>query len=251
MSLNSQSAEDIMRTLGTRLRKARKLRKMSQTQLAKLIRTSPNQISMIETGQSGTSIRTMVAAASALNVSLDFLAGLVEVPTSTRDLLYDLREQRAELLDMQGGRTGLLKIPMFDSNVRIEVLDIQTGAGAGSVVYGEAVKSMIEFPGRWLRDHGLQASECRVIGVTGESMEPTIADGCSILIQLTSKTRRNGQIYVIRMGDEVFVKRAMRDTKAGWLLVSDNPDKQEFPTKPWPEDATIIGEVKWYGQAFN
>ena len=38
------------------------------------------RFSMIENGQSGTSIRTTVAAASALNVSLDFLAGLSDDP---------------------------------------------------------------------------------------------------------------------------------------------------------------------------
>ena len=50
-----------MKTLGTRLRKARKLRELSQGALAKQTGTSPNQISMIENGQSGTSIRTILS----------------------------------------------------------------------------------------------------------------------------------------------------------------------------------------------
>ena len=84
-----------MKTLGRRLRTARKLRQLSQGALAKQIGTSPNQISMIENEQSGTSVRTIVAAASALNVSLDFLAGLSEEPRSARDLLYDLKAAHA------------------------------------------------------------------------------------------------------------------------------------------------------------
>ena len=44
-----------MRVIGERLREARKLRCVSQTKLAELIGTSPNQVSMIEHEQSGTS----------------------------------------------------------------------------------------------------------------------------------------------------------------------------------------------------
>ena len=242
MSLNSQTAEHIMKTLGTRLLKARKLRRLSQSALAKQIGTSPNQISMIENGQSGTSIRTMVAAATALNVSLDFLGGLIEDPTSARDRLYDMKAAYARAMDRQDRMRA-------EYYTHIEVVDIETAAGRGITVDGEGVKSMIQFPSNWLREHQLNASECRVISVKGESMEPTLADGCSILIFLAGG-RRNGRIYVIRIEDELIVKRAVRSQEAGWMLVSDNPDKDRFPTQPWPEDAKVIGEVKWYGQSF-
>ena len=57
------------------------------------------------------------------------------------------------------------------------------------------------------------------------------------------------RIYVIRIEDELIVKRPVRSKEAGWMLVSDNPDKDRFPTQPCPEAA--IGEVKWYGQSFE
>ena len=236
-----------MKTLGTRLRTARKLRQLSQGALAKQIGTSPNQISMIENGQSGTSIRTIVAAASALNVSLDFLAGLIEDPTSARDLLYDRKAAHARTIDLEAGRQDPAPSEYY---THIEVGDIEPAAGRGITVNGEGVKSTIQFPSNWLRDRGLNASECRVISVKGESMEPTLADGCSILIRLT-RGRRTDRIYVIRTGDELIVKRALRSEEAGWMLVSDNPDKDRFPTRPWPDDAKVIGEVKWYGQSFE
>ena len=47
------------------------------------------------------------------------------------------------------------------------------------------------------------------------------------------------------------VKRAGRNEEAGWMLVSDNPDKDRFATRPWPDDAKVIGEVKWDGQWFE
>ena len=45
------------------------------------------------------------------------------------------------------------------------------------------------------------------------------------------------------------VKRALRSDEAGWMLVSDNPEKDSCPTRPWPDDAKVIGEMKWYGQS--
>ena len=81
--------------LGNRLREARKLRGMSQTELSKLIKKSPNQISMIENGQCGASLKTLVSIASSLSVSIDFLAGLVDEAPATRDILYTLREHQA------------------------------------------------------------------------------------------------------------------------------------------------------------
>ena len=89
-----------------------------------------------------------------------------------------------------------------------------------------------------------------MISGKAESMEPTLADGCSILIRLTGG-RRDGRIYVIRIDDELIVKRAGRNEEAGWMLVSDNPDKDRFATRPWPDDAKVIGEVKWDGQWFE
>ena len=241
------SSSGFMKTLGTQLGKARKLRQFSQTALAKEIGTSPNQISMIENGHSGTSIRTMVAAATALNVSLDFLAGLIEDPRSARDLLYDLKAAHARAIHLQAARQDP---PTSEYYTHIEVSEIETAGGSGVTLDGKGVKNMIQFPANWLRNRGLTASECRVISVKDESMEPTLAAGCSILIHLTRR-RRTDRIYVIRTGDERIVKRAVRSNEAGWMLVSDNPDKDRFPTRPWADDAKVIGEVKWYGQSFK
>ena len=56
---------------------------------------------MIEGGQSGASVRTMMSAATTLNVSLDFLAGLVEIPVTAQDLLRSLQEKNTQILDMR------------------------------------------------------------------------------------------------------------------------------------------------------
>ena len=253
VSLNGDqptNAADIMRTLSTRLRKARELRQMSQRELGKRIRVSANLISMIENGKCGASIRTMVAAANALNVSLDYLAGLVEEPQPAREMAYELRERYARILDLEA---GLHSTSISDQIAHIEMIDIRTADSlrAWSRNTEERTKSKIAFPMTWLYDRNLTPEGCRVANVSDESMEPTLANGCSILLELNREWRDPGRIYVVLIGHELIVRRARWDSKAGWLLVSDNPDKEAFPTRVWPDDARIIGRVVWHGQSFR
>ena len=81
-------------------------------------------------------------------------------------------------------------------------------------------------------------------------MEPTLVDGCSILVNHVSRRRRVGRIFVVRTDDGLIVKRASREAPGAWQLVSDNPDKHVWPNRPWPTDAVIVGEVKWTARTF-
>ena len=55
---------------------------------------------------------------------------------------------------------------------------------------------------------------------------------------------------MIRTGDGLVVKRVGRDTAGAWQIVSDNPNKGVWPTRPWPPDAPTVGEVKWAARTF-
>lgn len=75
-------------------------------------------------------------------------------------------------------------------------------------------------------------------------MEPTLPDGCSILVNHESTDLEDGKVFVIRSGDELLVRRALRHKTGGWLLDSDNPDKRRWPTMAWPHEGSV-GEVRW------
>ena len=87
--------------------------------------------------------------------------------------------------------------------------------------------------------------------VTGASMEPTLPDGCTILVNLHSTERRHGSIFVVRRDGELVIKRVVRTDKTSWMLVSDNPDKHAWPSLPWPADASVVGEVRWFRQSYR
>ena len=124
----------------------------------------------------------------------------------------------------------------------IAVHRLQTAAGSGALDLDEAVKSYAYFRHEWLSRQGLVADRCSIIGVMGESMEPTLPEGCVILLDRNRRKRREGRIFVVRTEEGLVVKRAGKGTGGGWQLVSDHP---RWPDAPWPSDAAIIGEVKW------
>ena len=72
--------------------------------------------------------------------------------------------------------------------------------------------------------------------VTGKSMEPTLPDGASILVDRGQQEARERRIFVVRIEGEIVIKRLIRDPDAGWLVQSDNWNKGAWPTRPWPDE---------------
>ena len=53
-------------------------------------------------------------------------------------------------------------------------------AGTGAEVISERITDSVKFRRAWMRRHGLESHLCRIVKVTGESMEPTLPTGASI-----------------------------------------------------------------------
>lgn len=230
-----------MPKLGQRLRDARTLRSVTQEQLAGRLHSTREAISMVECGKSGWTRDKVVAAATMLEVSIDYLYGLTDDPTPAAELVRAL----AAATDGAGLDDPRVRAATIDDSDWVGVSELASAAGDGAVVDQERVTGRVKFRRDWLARHGLIARHCRVIQVAGESMEPTLVDGCAILVNQASRRRRLGRIFVIRTSDGLVVKRAGRDDVGAWQLVSDNPNKHVWPTRPWPADAVVIGEVRW------
>ena len=237
-----------MTTVGKRLLKARKLRGFSQQQLATGTSNTRPLISMVESGRANLSVANLTAAAKALGVSVDFLCGLTTDPTPSRELAKELAGTTTRVRDLEAQRA--YDADEDDGGDYVGVSELAGAAGGGAVVDDERITGRVKFRRDWLDRHGLAASDCRVIQVLGESMEPTLVDGCSILLNQASRRRRIGRIFVVRTEDGLVVKRAGKDRADRWQLVSDNPNKRAWPTVPWPDDAPLIGEVRWAARTF-
>ena len=77
-------------------------------------------------------------------------------------------------------------------------------------------------------------------------MEPTLPDGCQVIVDRNRKELRNGRIYVMRTEEGLVVKRVKQNAQ-GWWLMSDNPTWAPLFLS---EDTDIIGEVRWSARTF-
>ena len=127
----------------------------------------------------------------------------------------------------------------------VEVREAGVAAGAGAVDIDEApLKGYLAFRRAWLDRQGIDPTQCVVISVRGESMEPVLPDGCSILLDRTRRRRLSGRIFVLLTGDGLVVKRLERG-EDGWRLVSENPSVDPVP---WSDEMDLVGQVRWFAK---
>ena len=121
-------------------------------------------------------------------------------------------------------------------------MEVASAAGVGAEVYDETPVGLLWFRNDWLLSHSIDPEQSNIISVRGESMEPTLPDGCSILVDRKRREPHQGRIYVMRTEEGLVVKRLGLDEEGRWELLSDSPDWRATPMSPGTE---IIGEVRW------
>ena len=243
--------------LGERIAESRKRAGLLQVDLAVALGDPYDQsvISRIEAGQRPLRPEGIANAARELRVSTDYLLGLTDDPTPYAELAERLTRLDALEHEIRGPSD------LYDSTAiteeggggldpastrYVEIHEVEAAAGTGRLIEGAPVKGRLAFQRTWLSQHNIDPNHATVISVAGDSMEPTLPEGCSILVDHRRRARRKGRIYVLQTEDTLMVKRAGRD-KSGWQLISDNP---YWPVVPWAEDTDIIGEVRWVARTF-
>ena len=125
---------------------------------------------------------------------------------------------------------------------QVDVMELAAAAGGGATELDETVTGQVWFARHWLDQRGLDAAQCSVIVVKGESMEPTLPDSCSILVARQRKRRKDGKLFVLLTADGLVVKRLSKAPNESWQLQSDHP---AWPPVAWSAEVTIIGQVVW------
>ena len=264
--------------LGTQLREARLLRGMTLEQVAAALDTSFPTIWRYEAGKRRPSGPTLFALATVYQTTVDGLLGdgprteslsksssrelapsSSSRPSETGATLNDMVRElstRFDRLEFAVRATAIAEssaeyVPSGDMPaVRpVEVNEVAAAAGGGAEVYDETVVGCLWFRNDWLDRHAIDPTQCNIITVRGESMEPTLPDGCAILVDRSQsrRRRREGRIYVMQTEDGLVVKRAGQDEEGNWQIVSDH---DKWTPLPWSADIEIIAEVRWSGRTF-
>jgi phage repressor protein C with HTH and peptisase S24 domain len=115
--------------------------------------------------------------------------------------------------------------------------NIRASAGNG-YINDETETEIIYYPKNLLPLGGV----IEAIKVDGDSMEPTIKNGSIIFIDTMRHSPINGKIFVVLVGDEVYVKRIFKTTDVKKLIITS--DNSVYPQMEVPSiDCRIIGQV--------
>jgi len=117
-------------------------------------------------------------------------------------------------------------------------------AGAGSFEVGSEIEGYYAFRKDWLNTKGT-VSKMVLMDIFGNSMEPEMKDGDTILIDESQKDVMAGAIYAVGVEDTIMVKRLEKHPNK-LVLLSDNKDYSPIYLQSDEIDhVRIIGKVIW------
>lgn len=131
----------------------------------------------------------------------------------------------------------------------VRMVEAKAGAGASLETSGRTV-GQYAFRDSFMAREGLHAEKCVLMRVVGDSMEPLIRDGDTILVDEseTGRVPRDNQITVIGVDDELMVKRLIKIPN-GWRLHSENKEKGDVDiTGEDLNSLRVYGRVRWFGR---
>lgn len=205
---------------------------VTQETVADLLDGTQGLISQYMTGKIALNYRAVLAFAQAL-----------ELP--------DPREIRADLPEQQ--LASRVQEPSPEWNEWSDVMGYAQAAGLGAGVeaedYAEAHK--LKFRASSLRRKGLRPQHLVVYYGKGDSMEPRIKDGDAILFDTSDTKPRDGAVFIVQRGKEMYAKRCELLDGAAYFR-SDNPHGDHHWRKAKrldnPRDPLqVLGRVRWIG----
>jgi phage repressor protein C with HTH and peptisase S24 domain len=177
------------------------------------------------TGEREPKVSRCVEIAKAVSVDVGWLvSGEGEMRPKPADTPVSLDEDRFAL------------VPLYDVTV---------SAGHGLLNGGENKLADLAFTRYWLNKAGLHLNQLAAIRAKGDSMEPTIRSGDTILVDMAHTQIQDGQVFVIRDGDTLLVKRLQRKLGGMVRVISDNRLYPEFEAAA--DTLHVVGRAVWKG----
>jgi phage repressor protein C with HTH and peptisase S24 domain/DNA-binding XRE family transcriptional regulator len=190
-------------------------------------------------------------------------------PAAISRLLAGKRQLKASEIDAAAGYLGLpgteavlprgAKLVGTKDGMRVEfegdtfallpVYDARASAGPGAEGR-DVVLHRIAFRDDWLRKvTRAPLDQLAVIEVDGDSMEPTLRPGDSVLVDFGQRrpTQRDG-IYVLRTEGLLQVKRVSAHPASKTLSIMSDNERYPPYSDVRPDDVEVVGRVIWLGR---
>jgi phage repressor protein C with HTH and peptisase S24 domain len=135
---------------------------------------------------------------------------------------------------------------MFDY---VPMAEAKLSAGGGCFVLSEDMRDYYAFRKDWLRRVASSPRSVVLMRVQGRSMDPTIQDGDTVMIDTGRCDIKEGMIYALRVDSTVMIKRLSFRLGGKVRIISDNRQDYE-PYEADTKDLSIIGQVIFFCRTF-
>lgn len=231
-----------MNTLGKKIKDLLAEKKIPARRVAQHCNVTPGAVSnWFSTGKINR--ENLVKVAELLDVSVESLMA------DDDNVVVDLRTQ--DLLARFGKKAvtvGDITDTVFYIHIKEYAIKFAAGNGRTATFEEIAGSQPATYRTEWFTRNGINPNNAIRVKVHGDSMEPCLYDGDSVLINLAETQIQNGKVYGLRYGDELRVKRVYRKLDGTLILKSDNPThiprEEEIPTNIQDEHIAIIGRVR-------
>ncbi|AXK39635.1 XRE family transcriptional regulator [Crenobacter cavernae] len=153
-------------------------------------------------------------------------------------------------------KSGLRPIAAWDHEEELDpeqyvflpALEIKLAAGNGQIVWCVEEKGQRQaFRKAWASRLHIDPECAATMVASGNSMEPRILDGDSLVVDYCRTTFKHGRVFALALRDELYVKRVLKRADGGVTLRSDNQDKARYPDidvgPDEMEHLKVIGEI--------
>jgi len=126
----------------------------------------------------------------------------------------------------------------------------ELSGGDGSFLDGSNVIGHMTFTKQWVKEKlgYIDIRHLCIVGVIGDSMEPTIHQGDDLMIDTSITRMTDNAIYAMQWDDALVVKRLQR-LMDGLVIMSDNPAYTDQTIERKQIDRLrIVGRVRWIGK---
>ncbi|MGS3185513.1 XRE family transcriptional regulator [Aeromonas taiwanensis] len=221
-----------------------------KNRLESIIGTESARSFALRAGMADTTLRQYLNGRSEPNMSQ--LIKIADTAGVRIDWLVTGRGPKEDVQDESLNPDGLDKALFEEEYALIDGYHIAVSAGHGTFNDQHEVKRKLAFRRKWLKFRQLNPDNLAVVFAKGDSMEPTIHSGDSILVDLSRNQIQDGGLFVLRLGDELYAKRLQKRVDGGVNIISDNKTGYEtlsvLPNEL--ESLSIIGKVVWLGHDF-
>ncbi len=130
--------------------------------------------------------------------------------------------------------------------------DVHASMGYGVTIYYETQTADYSISNKLAKDIGVNLKNTEMIFASGDSMEPTIMGGDSLLIDKSKTEIYDGRIYCVRIDGQLYAKRLQKLPPNKVKVVSDNEQKYDPFYVDFSKDVNfdfaVIGEIRWWGR---